>query len=46
MDLLLAFVVFSALAGSFELSVGLGLDAAFTMIVGAIFGIIGVNSKK
>ncbi|MBQ9790882.1 MAG: TIGR04086 family membrane protein [Clostridia bacterium] len=42
----LAFVIFSVLAGEFCITVGLALDFAFTAIVGAIFGIVGVNTKK
>ena len=41
-----AFVLFSLLAGNFNFGVGLILDMLFTGIVGSIFGIIGVNTKK
>lgn len=42
----LAFVIFSALAGKFEVSLGLGLDYVFGLIVGALVGVLKVNSKK
>ncbi len=43
---LLAFTIFSLLAGTFVLGFGLLADFAFTAVVGAIAGIIGVNVKK
>lgn len=41
-----AFVLFSLLAGTFSLNMGLVLDILCNMIIGAIMGIIGVNQKK
>lgn len=43
---LVSFSVFSILAGEFILGLGLVADFAFTAVVGAIAGIIGVNIKK
>ena len=43
---LIAFLLFSALAGVFNFSFGLVLDLLFTALVGAIFGIFGVNIKS
>ena len=43
---LVAFVIFSSLAGTFVLGLGLVADFAFTGLVGAIAGVVGVNSKK
>jgi len=43
---LLAFAIFSVLAGKLTLSLGLLADLAFAAVVGAIGGMIGVNIKK
>ena len=43
---LLAFVLFSVLAGGFNVSFGLLLDVLFTSAVGGVAGILGVNTKK
>ena len=43
---LMAFTIFSILAGEFSLGLGLVADFGFTAIVGVIGGIIGVNIKK
>ena len=43
---LMAFTVFSILAGEFSLGLGLVADFGFTAIVGVIGGIIGVKIKK
>ena len=40
---LLAFVIFGVLAQNFSFDIGLLLDFAFTMLLGAIVGIIKVN---
>lgn len=42
---MLAFVVFSALAQSFTLGIGLLADLAFAVVVGAIGGMLGVNIR-
>ena len=42
----LAFVVFSALSGSFNMGLSLLLDYLFSAVVGAIVGIIRVNAKS
>ena len=43
---LIAFVVFSSLAGGFVIGLGLIADLAFTGTVGAVAGILGVNLKR
>lgn len=43
---IIAFSVFSLLVGEFLLGVGFLSDIAFSAVVGAIAGIIGVNIKK
>ena len=43
---LMAFLLFSALAGSIGLSLGAMLDLAYCVVVGAIAGILIVNIKK
>lgn len=43
---LLAFTIFSLLAGEFTLGLGLVSDIGFAVVVGAIGGMIGVNIKK
>lgn len=43
---LLSFVIFSCLAGTFVLGLGLIADIAFAGIMGAVAGILGVNIKK
>ena len=43
---LLSFIIFSALAHEFVFNFSLILDFIFSMIVGAITGIIRVNAKK
>ena len=43
---IVAFVLFSLLAGSFAFSVSLVIDLLFAMLVGAVFGIICVSTKK
>lgn len=42
---LVSFVIFSLLAKSFSLSLGLIADFGFSIVVGAIGGILGVNKK-
>lgn len=42
----IAFALFSLLAGTFNLGFGLLLDIAFAVMIGAIMGIIGVNTRK
>jgi len=42
----IAFILFSLLAGSFNLNIGFVLDLLFGLIVGAVIGIIGANTKK
>lgn len=42
----LAFVVFSALNGSFKFDITLLIDIVFGVIAGAICGVIGVNVKS
>lgn len=41
----LAFVIFSALSGSFSLSLSLLLDYIFGIVIGIIVGVIRVNAK-
>lgn len=41
----LAFVIFSALSGSFNVGISLLLDYVFAIVVGSIVGVIRVNSK-
>ena len=43
---ILAFSIFSILAGKLTLGLGLAADLAFGCVVGAIGGMIGVNRKK
>lgn len=43
---LLSFVIFSALAKQFTLSLGLVSDIAFACVVGAVGGMIGVNKRS
>lgn len=43
---LLAFTIFSLLAGEFTLGAGLASDIGFAVVVGAVGGMIGVNIKK
>ncbi len=43
---LLAFTIFSLLAGQFTFGLGFVSDIAFAVVVGAIGGMIGVNLKK
>ena len=43
---LLSFVVFSLLAGTFVLGLGLISDVAFLRVVGAIGGVLGVNIRR
>ena len=43
---ILAFSIFSILAGKLTLGLGLASDLAFGCVVGAIGGMIGVNRKK
>ena len=42
----IAFILFSLLAGTFNLNIGFVLDLLFGLIVGAVIGIIGANTKK
>ena len=42
---LISFVIFSILAGTFVLGLGIVADFAFAIVVGIISGIIGVNIK-
>ena len=41
----LAFVIFSVLAGSFSVGVSFALDLAFAGLLGGIVGIVKVNKK-
>ena len=43
---IVAFVLFSLLAGQLTLNIGVLLDILFSIVVGSTMGIIGVNSKK
>lgn len=42
---LLAFLIFSLLGGTFNLSISLLVDSIFALIIGAICGIFSVNKK-
>lgn len=43
---IIAFAVFSILAGTFVLGLGLIADFAFAVVVGGIGGLLGVNRKR
>lgn len=43
--IIFAFIVFSILAGTFELGLGFLLDLAFSVVLGAIVGIVKVNKR-